>query len=95
MQRRALELQAGAEQDEPADPLEEDPASMASIQVPSLVAAGERDMPDFRDGAERIAAALPNSRRVLIEGAGHLAPLETPVAFRELLLGFLRLQGVI
>ena len=32
---------------------------------------------------------LPNARHAEIPGAGHLAPMETPTAFRELLLGFL------
>ena len=58
--------------------------------MPVLVAAGELDMPDFRDGAELLAARLPDARRVEIAGAGHLAPLEQPDAFRELLLGYLK-----
>ena len=33
---------------------------------------------------------LPRAGHAVIEGAGHLAPLETPDAFRELLLAFLR-----
>jgi pimeloyl-ACP methyl ester carboxylesterase len=39
--------------------------------------------------AERIAAAIPGSRHTLIEGAGHLAPLEAPEAFREFAAGLL------
>jgi pimeloyl-ACP methyl ester carboxylesterase len=89
-QRRALELQAVAPPvSEAPDPLERDPAATARIDVPTLVAAGERDVPDFRAGAERLAQALPHARRELIAGAGHLAPLETPERFRELLLAFL------
>ena len=57
--------------------------------MPALVAAGEHDLIDFREGAEGIAEALPGARLELIEGAGHLAPLETPEAFRRLLLAFL------
>jgi pimeloyl-ACP methyl ester carboxylesterase len=33
---------------------------------------------------------LPRARLEVIQGAGHLAPLETPETFRELLLEFLR-----
>jgi 3-oxoadipate enol-lactonase len=91
MQRRALALQADADSvEEAADPLEEDPARLAEIRVPALVAAGEREQfVDFRQGAEAIARAMPHARNALIQGAGHLAPLESPRAFRELLLEFL------
>jgi pimeloyl-ACP methyl ester carboxylesterase len=54
-----------------------------------LLAAGEQDMPDFKQGAQEFANVLPNARRVVITGAGHLAPLETPDAFRRLVLDFL------
>jgi pimeloyl-ACP methyl ester carboxylesterase len=57
--------------------------------MPALVAAGEFDLPDFRTGAEDLARLLPRARREVIPGAGHLAPLETPELFRELVLGFL------
>ncbi len=89
MQRRALELQAGAAAAEPPDPLEERPEMLEALEVPTLVAAGEHDLGDFRSGAEAVAAAIPGSRLELIEGAGHLAPLEQPDAFRALLLHFL------
>jgi pimeloyl-ACP methyl ester carboxylesterase len=76
-QRRAYELQQDDVEEAP-DPLDDDPAALDRLTLPRLVAAGEHDMPDFqRPGA------------VLIPGAGHLAPLEQPEAFRELLLDFL------
>ena len=91
MRRRAIELQAGEEgPPEPQDPLEEDPAAISRIEAPALLAAGEHDMSDFRDGAEAMARLMPNSRHEVISGAGHLAPLEQPEAFRELLIRFLR-----
>lgn len=87
MQRRALIRQASApEVPEAPDPL--DQTGLTEIAVPALVAAGERDMPDFRDGARRMADQLPSAVHVEIPSAGHLAPLETLEAFRELLLGF-------
>jgi pimeloyl-ACP methyl ester carboxylesterase len=90
MQRRTFELQA----DMPAvteapDPLDADPDALTRLEIPALVAAGEHDKPDFRDGAGRLAAALPSAREAVIDGAGHLAPLEQPAAFRKLLLGLL------
>jgi len=95
MQRRAFELQHGAvPSPEPEDPLERDPGALARIEVPVLVAAGDRDMSDFREGAELLAHDIPGARAVLIEGAGHLAPLETPEAFRRLLGDFLLEHGL-
>lgn len=92
MERRALELQAGAtEVVEAPDPLEDDqnPGATERIDLPALVAVGEHDLADFRDGAAALAGTLPRSRHEIIAGAGHLAPLETPEEFRRLLLEFL------
>jgi 3-oxoadipate enol-lactonase len=74
------------------DPLDAEPGRLADIDVPALVVAGEHDLADFREGARRMARQLPNARHAEINGAGHLAPLETRAAFRELLRGFL--EGV-
>jgi 3-oxoadipate enol-lactonase len=91
MQRRAFEIQATAGAVTAAqDPIEADPAALGRLAIPALVAAGELDMPDFRLGADRLAQQLPNARRAVIASAGHLAPLDQPEAFRELLLEFLR-----
>jgi pimeloyl-ACP methyl ester carboxylesterase len=91
MQRRAIVLQAEATgATEAPDPLEENPTLLETLDVPALVAAGDREQfSDFRDGAEELARSLPRARHAVIEGAGHLAPLETPSTFRELLLTFL------
>lgn len=90
MQRRAFELQAGApDASEAPDPVEEDPGALGRIDVPALVAVGEHDWLEFRQGAEEIARALPRAEHAVIGGAGHLAPLETPDAFRALVLAFL------
>ena len=91
MQRRAFALQGDAGPvSEAPDPLDDDPEVLASIAVPALVAVGETDLEDFHTGAEVLSQTLPRSRSVTIAGAGHLAPLETPERFRELLLEFLR-----
>jgi pimeloyl-ACP methyl ester carboxylesterase len=83
MQRRALETQmAAGEPEEAPDPLE----GRRLEPVPAVVVVGEHDMPDFHAAAEEWAAELPDARRVTIAGAGHLAPLEQPEAFRELLV---------
>jgi pimeloyl-ACP methyl ester carboxylesterase len=95
MQRRAFELQleAGAVEDAP-DPVEEDPESLTRIGVPLLAIAGADDMPDFVAGADTLARVVPGARHVVVEGAGHLVPLEAPEAFLALLIDFLTLQRV-
>lgn len=89
MQRRAFELQlAVADPTEGDDPIDGS-RTLTTVQIPALVAVGELDMIDFREGSETIARQLPHARHVVIAGAGHLAPLEQPEAFRRLLLPFL------
>jgi pimeloyl-ACP methyl ester carboxylesterase len=95
MQRRAFELQleAGEVEDAP-DPVEEDPESLTRIDVPLLAIAGAEDMPDFVTGADTLARVVPGARHVVVEGAGHLVPLEAPDEFRALVIDFLTLQRV-
>jgi pimeloyl-ACP methyl ester carboxylesterase len=90
MQLRALQLQIDAQAPiEVEDPVEADPSLLRSVEVSALVMAGQFDMPDFRDGAEAMADELPWARHEVVRGAAHLAPLEQPEKFRELLLEFL------
>ena len=89
-QRRIYALDADVDEFvEAPDPLDADPDALTRIDVPALVAVGEHDKPDFHRGADELARLLPRARREVIPGAGHLAPLETPEAFRALLLDFL------
>jgi pimeloyl-ACP methyl ester carboxylesterase len=91
MQRRTFELQAEeSEMVEAPDPLDQRPDGLAQLDVPVLVVVGERDKRDFRESAELLAQTLPDGRHAVIEGAGHLPPLERPEAFRQLVLDFLR-----
>jgi pimeloyl-ACP methyl ester carboxylesterase len=95
MQRRAFLVQGGVpEPPDAPDPVEADPEVLARFAGPVLVAVGEFDMPDFHDAASEIASlcrgARPAVRRETMPGVGHLAPLEAPEAFRDLLVGCLR-----
>ncbi len=89
MQRQAFELDPEGMLPQPADPVDEHPERLGEIAAPSLIAVGESDMPDFAWSAQALADAIPGASHHVIAGAGHLAPLETPEAFRELLTGFL------
>jgi pimeloyl-ACP methyl ester carboxylesterase len=89
MQRRAFALQAGAEPEDAPDPLEAQPELLERITAPVLVVEGAQDMPDFQGSAATLEPAVPDVAQRLIEDAGHLAPLETPHVFLELLIDFL------
>lgn len=56
-------------------------ADLASIDVPTLVLAGELDEVTPAEGARAMHAAIRGSRLEVIPGAGHIPPLETPGAF--------------
>ena len=89
MQRRAFELQADPPRRDAVDPLDEDPGLVGSLDIPALCLAGSDDMPDFVSSAKWLADVLPRARYAEIEGARHLAPVETPEAFRALVIEFL------
>lgn len=63
---------------------------LAHLDVPALIVVGERDVPDVHAHAGAIDSRLPDSRRVVVPGAGHLVALERPRTFDRLVLGFLR-----
>jgi pimeloyl-ACP methyl ester carboxylesterase len=54
---------------------------LASITVPTTVIVGELDAISPPAEARAMAAALPAGQLVVIDGAGHLANLESPTAF--------------
>lgn len=90
MQRRAFAQSEGQEErPEGEDPLEDDLEALSQFDAPALILVGEHDMSDFQLAADALTEALPNARRVTMARAGHLAPLEQPQVFRELLLSFL------
>jgi 3-oxoadipate enol-lactonase len=62
---------------------------LSTIRVPTLVAVGEHDKPDFITIADRLARELPDARLEVIAGAGHLPPLEQPEATARLVSAFL------
>ena len=64
-------------------------SGLEAITAPTLVVAGERDVPDFRAMADAVAAGVPRARRADVAASGHLVPLEQPAALLALLLDFL------
>lgn len=64
-------------------------ASLARIQVPSLVIVGAEDSLTPPSVARSMHSMIPGARLVEIPGAGHLPNLEAPDAFNRALLDFL------
>jgi pimeloyl-ACP methyl ester carboxylesterase len=64
-------------------------AQLPSIAVPALLIAGGDDRVAPADVMERMAQKIPGAEFVLLEGCGHLGPLDQPDAFNEALQGFL------
>ncbi len=62
---------------------------LGGIGVPTLIVAGEQDVPDVHAHCGAIEAAIPGARRVVLAGSGHLPHLEVPDAFNAVLLEFL------
>jgi pimeloyl-ACP methyl ester carboxylesterase len=53
-------------------------AAAAQIKVPATVILGERDTMTPLKAGKALAAALPNSRTVVLRGAGHMMMVERP-----------------
>src|ERR1700692_1953849 len=53
-------------------------AAAAQIKVPATVIVGERDMMTPAKAGKALAAGLPNSRTVVLPGAGHMMMVERP-----------------
>jgi pimeloyl-ACP methyl ester carboxylesterase len=59
------------------------------IQVPTLIIVGDRDHQEILAIASRLQEGIPQSRKILIPGAGHFINLEKPVEFNQTVLDFL------
>jgi len=53
-------------------------AAAAQIKIPATLILGERDMMTPARAGKALAAALPNSRTVVLSGAGHMMMVERP-----------------
>jgi len=62
---------------------------LAGVRVPALVVCGADDTVTAPEEMRAMAARIPGARFSLVADAGHLANLEQPAAFGELLAGFL------
>ena len=63
--------------------------TLRQIRVPTLVLAGGEDQISPPAGARAMAALIPNAHFHVVPAAGHLAPLEQPLATTRLIADFL------
>lgn len=61
-----------------------------NITAPTLVVAGEEDMPQAVDGAKAMTAKISGAEFALIEKAAHLSPIEKGPAFFSAVKDFFR-----
>lgn len=66
---------------------------LGEIRVPTLLVTGASDIADVHAHMGALEAGIPGARRVVLDGAGHLAHMEIPERFNETVLGFLRPSG--
>jgi pimeloyl-ACP methyl ester carboxylesterase len=64
-----------------------------TIRKPTLIIIGEQDTPNFHAIAERLRQRIPKSRRVVMPGVGHMANMEDPGQFNNIVLDFLAEQN--
>jgi 3-oxoadipate enol-lactonase len=62
---------------------------LGEIRVPTLVIAGDADLPGMLATADRIVADVPGARKVILPNVAHMVPQEAPEAFNRLALEFL------
>jgi 3-oxoadipate enol-lactonase len=63
---------------------------LGSIRVPTLVLVGRDDRATEPPYAERIAAAIPGARLVVVDECGHSSTIERPDAVNAVLVPFVR-----
>ena len=63
--------------------------TLRQIRVPTLVLAGSEDQIAPPAGARAMAGLIPNAQFHVVPAAGHLAPLEQPLATSRLIADFL------
>src|SRR5215813_1204455 len=62
---------------------------LSLIKVPTLIVAGESDIPDVHAHIGAIQAGISGSKRVVLTNSGHLPHIEVPEVFNRTVLAFL------
>lgn len=67
---------------------------LPTVEVPTLLLAGDQDVRAPLRVAEALHASLPTSRLVVLPGVGHVIPVEAPEAFNREVRSFVQDAGV-
>jgi 3-oxoadipate enol-lactonase len=65
---------------------------LGEIKVPTLLLIGDRDVPQIKATGAALEHGISGSKKVVIEGAGHMVNMEKPEEFNAAVLSFLRAQ---
>jgi pimeloyl-ACP methyl ester carboxylesterase len=65
---------------------------LGEIKVATLLVLGDRDLPQIKATTEVLEKGIHGSRKVVIQGAGHMVNMEKPDVFNEAVLSFLAQQ---
>jgi pimeloyl-ACP methyl ester carboxylesterase len=75
---------------QPLNPLTPPAAQrLGEVACPTLVVVGSLDHPELLRAADVMAHSIPNVRKVVMDGTGHVPSYEQPEQFVEILQGFL------
>jgi pimeloyl-ACP methyl ester carboxylesterase len=66
---------------------------LTQIKTPTLVLIGSLDGKNLQNIADTLASKIPGARKVVIHGASHHPPVETPEEFNRILLDYLKGGG--
>jgi pimeloyl-ACP methyl ester carboxylesterase len=84
----AFHRAAGAVQPTPLTPPARD--RLSEIRVPTLIVAGDSDVPDVLTSAAYTAQHIAGAQTVIIPGAAHMVNMEQPATFNTAVLTFLQ-----
>ena len=59
------------------------------MRAPTLVIAGDLDLPEKPQLAAQLASGIPGARQHIIAGAAHMVSMEQPDEFNQVVLDFL------
>jgi 3-oxoadipate enol-lactonase len=62
---------------------------LSEVHVPTLVIAGDLDLPEKLELTTQLAASIPGARQEIIAGAAHMVSMEQPQEFNRVVLDFL------
>jgi pimeloyl-ACP methyl ester carboxylesterase len=62
---------------------------LGDLRAPTLVVIGSLDGKSLRNIAGTMAQQIPGAREIVVDGASHHPPVETPLEFNRILLDVL------